>query len=149
MTKKISKLLRKVTSLIVIILFISAHVGPVFAEQIELTDNELDQVQAGGLNFTFDSHFGSLDVSVNNNADPSKLFESTSFSAASSAGSGQNTVNVTEASQAGLRAMVNINAAGSTVPVLLNLTIITGDNYGNITNSNDLNLSNYTTFQVQ
>ena len=70
MTKRTSKLFRKITSSIVIILFISAHVGPVFAEQVELTDNELDQISAGKLNFTFDSHFGGLDISVNNNTDP-------------------------------------------------------------------------------
>ncbi len=67
----------------------------------------------------------------------------------STTGGGINSVNVTDTAQQQLSAFVNINAAGSIVPVQINLTVLMNSTVGNVNNSNDLKLSNYSIFQIQ
>lgn len=59
-----------------------------------------------------------------------------------------NHIDISGAAQSNLRAMVNVNAAGSVVPVMINLTVIMGNNFGNISNFNGLDLHNYAVFQL-
>ncbi len=61
---------------------------------------------------------------------------------------GINIVDVSDASQQFLSALVNVNAAGSVVPIMLNITVIFNSNV-NLSNRNDLHLSNFNTFQVR
>lgn len=59
---------------------------------------------------------------------------------------GSNTTNsvvVSDLSQQNLSALVNVNAAGSVVPVLLNITININSTVGSVQNNNNLNLQNY------
>lgn len=60
---------------------------------------------------------------------------------------GQNYLNVTDTAQQNLEALVNVNAAGSVVPIQLNLTVLINSNVENLNLSNDLDLNNYATFQ--
>jgi len=65
---------------------------------------------------------------------------------ASSPGS-QNFLNVTDTAQQNLEALVNVNAAGSVVPVQLNLTVLVNSNVGNLNLSNQLDLNSFSTYQ--
>jgi len=65
---------------------------------------------------------------------------------ASSPGS-QNFLNVTDTAQQNLEALVNVNAAGSIVPVQLNLMVLINSNVGNLSVSNQLDLNSFSTFQ--
>jgi hypothetical protein len=65
------------------------------------------------------------------------------------ASNGYNYLNVSETAQQNLSAVVNVNAAGSVVPVQVNLTVLMNSNVENISNFNDLKLNHYTTYQVQ
>jgi|GEM_PF-2099001 len=59
---------------------------------------------------------------------------------------GSNTVNsvvVSDLSQQNLSALVNVNAAGSVVPILLNITININSTVGSVQNNNSLDLQNY------
>lgn len=62
---------------------------------------------------------------------------------------GINIVDVGDQSQQNLSALVNVNAAGSVVPVMVNLTIIINSNVQSLSNLNDLNISNFNTFQFR
>jgi len=59
---------------------------------------------------------------------------------------GQNYLNVTDTAQQNLEALVNVNAAGSVVPIQLNLTVLVNSSVENLNLSNDLELNNYATF---
>jgi len=59
----------------------------------------------------------------------------------------QNYLSVTETAQQNLSALVNINSAGSVVPVQLNLTVLVNSNVENLNLSNQLNLNGYSTYQ--
>ena len=60
---------------------------------------------------------------------------------------GLNVVNVRDSSQTFLSALVNVNSAGSVVPVQINLTIIMNSQVQNLTNNNALELSNFFHYQ--
>ena len=62
---------------------------------------------------------------------------------------GNNIVVVDALAQQNLSAFVNVNAAGSIVPVLLNITININSTVGNISNANNLDLQNYYRFQIR
>ncbi len=57
-----------------------------------------------------------------------------------------NVVMVTDSSQQNLSSLVNINAAGSIVPVLINIVININSKVDNLANNNNLDLSNYYRF---
>lgn len=59
-----------------------------------------------------------------------------------------NNIDIGGSAQENLSALVNVNAAGSVVPVMLNLTVIMNSDVGSINNSNQLNLSNMTTYRM-
>jgi len=63
--------------------------------------------------------------------------------------SAMNQIDISGQAQSNLSAMVNVNAAGSVVPVMLNLTVIMGSNYGQVSNFNGLDLNSYAVFQVK
>lgn len=67
---------------------------------------------------------------------------------ASSPGS-QNYLNVTDTAQQNLEALININSAGSVIPVQLNLTVLINSNVGTMNLSNNLDLSSFATYQFQ
>lgn len=60
-----------------------------------------------------------------------------------------NSISIADTAQQQLRALVNVNAAGSIVPVQINLTVLMNSTVGQVNNRNDLNLSNYTTVRLQ
>ena len=64
------------------------------------------------------------------------------------ANNGSNIVNVSDYSQQYLSSLVNVNAAGSIVPVMLNITVNINSNIGTISNNNTLDLRNYYRFQL-
>jgi len=64
-------------------------------------------------------------------------------------GAALNSLNVSDTAQQNLSAMVNVNAAGSVVPVQINLTVLMNSSVENLSNFNDLNLSNYSVFTVK
>lgn len=64
------------------------------------------------------------------------------------ANNGSNIVNVSDSSQQYLSSLVNVNAAGSIVPVMLNITVNINSNIGTISNNNTLDLRNYYRFQL-
>lgn len=66
-----------------------------------------------------------------------------------SASNGYNFLSVSDTAQKNLSAVVNVNAAGSVVPVQVNLTVLMNSTVENISNFNDLKLNHYTTYQVQ
>jgi len=63
--------------------------------------------------------------------------------------SGTNNLNVSETAQQNLEALVNVNAAGSVVPIQLNLTVLINSSVENLNASNTMDLSSYSTFQLQ
>jgi hypothetical protein len=72
-------------------------------------------------------------------------FDDFKFSAAASNGD-NNVVMIQDSSQQYLSSLVNINAAGSVVPVQLNITVNINSTIENLTNSNKLELSNNNQF---
>lgn len=58
-----------------------------------------------------------------------------------------NSVQVSDTSQAGLQSLVNVNAAGSSVDVALNIVVVIDSQVQNINNSNVLN--NLSSLQVR
>lgn len=62
---------------------------------------------------------------------------------------GVNIVEVGAFSQQYLSAFVNVNAAGSIVPIILNITININSTVNGLTNSNSLNISNHNFFTIQ
>lgn len=60
-----------------------------------------------------------------------------------------NSVDLSGAAQQNLSAMVNVNAAGSIVPVQINLTVIMNSTVQNLSNSNSLQVNNYTTSRMR
>lgn len=58
-----------------------------------------------------------------------------------------NSVQVSDSSQAGLQSLVNVNAAGSSVDVALNIVVVIDSQVENISNSNVLN--NLSSLQVR
>jgi hypothetical protein len=60
-----------------------------------------------------------------------------------SSGTTSNVVMVSDSSQQNLSSLVNVNAAGSIVPVLINIVININSQVDKLENSNNLDLSNY------
>jgi len=60
-----------------------------------------------------------------------------------------NSITVGDSAQQGLTSMVNVNAAGSVVPVQINLTVLINSKVENLSSVNGLTLSNYTTLQLR
>lgn len=65
------------------------------------------------------------------------------------ANNGSNIVNVSDSSQQYLSSLVNVNAAGSIVPVMLNITVNINSTIGSITNNNALDLRNYSKYLIR
>lgn len=82
--------------------------------------------------------------------DMPELPESNSGITVSPAGNGSyNVVIVDDLAQQNLSSMVNVNAAGSVVPVLINITININSTVESISNQNSLDLSNYYKFNLK
>lgn len=62
---------------------------------------------------------------------------------------GSNVVIVDDFAQQYLSALVNVNAAGSVVPVLINITININSNVENLSNLNSIDLRNYYRFNIR
>jgi len=60
-----------------------------------------------------------------------------------------NIVHVDDYSQTNLSSLVNVNAAGSIVPVVLNITININSTVESLKNTNTINISNFTNFSFQ
>ena len=149
---KLQDMTRRKILLLITIAFLNFSLLPAHAQEaIVLTDSELDEVHAGGLPesslpamildavIAGDSKIG-YSYTTSGSFDPAY----TDVLKALAAGQGSvNSVQVEDAAQQGLHSLINVNAAGSVVPIQLNLTIITNSTVGNITNSNSLNLNNY------
>jgi len=121
------------------------------AVSVALSDDELDGVYAEGISFNFDvTLIRPLDLGAQMPAIPPVIPEAPQAdSAALAAGaSALNTVLVAGGSQEYLSSLVNINAAGSVVPVLLNLVVNIDSTAGSIRNSNSLNSANFYNFNV-
>ncbi len=143
--------------------------GRVFAAGARvLNDSELDSVYAEGLSFNFDVSLskmnsflgdgilpervasGSVNVPLGDSALDAQTGAGTQIqfnivpgdasSMLLGTGSGMNTVIVGENSQQFLSSLVNINAAGSFVPVLINIVINFDSNIGNLSTVNSLGL---------
>lgn len=72
-----------------------------------------------------------------------------SYSFAPAASTGTNVVDISGAAQQQFGGIVNVNAAGSIVPVQINLTVLINSTVQNLESVNTLNMSNYTALQVQ
>ena len=80
---------------------------------------------------------------------PTQQFNPGVYSVSPNGTTGNNIVVVDALAQQNLSAFVNVNAAGSIVPVLLNITININSTVGNISNANNLDLQNYYRFQIR
>ncbi|MCM8775676.1 MAG: hypothetical protein NC930_04925 [Candidatus Omnitrophica bacterium] len=63
--------------------------------------------------------------------------------------SGMNVVLIGDQSQQYLSALVNVNSAGSLVPILINLVINIDSNVGSLSNHNELNFEDHYRFQIR
>ena len=95
----------------------------------------------------------SIVSAVTNNVEipnmPTQQFNPGIYSVSPNGTSGNNIVVIDALAQQNLSALVNVNAAGSIVPVLLNITININSTVGNISNTNNLDLQNYYRFQIR
>lgn len=80
---------------------------------------------------------------------PTQQFNPGVYSVSPNGTTGNNVVVVDALAQQNLSALVNVNAAGSVVPVLLNITININSTVGDISNTNNLDLQNYYRFQIR
>lgn len=154
-------MLRKNISVLIVIVFLNLNLFPAYAQEaVELTDCELDQIHAGGYSdvlletasnavaindpFVLDAIVTGNNVAFKTNSENS---ENTDILKQLALGNNTlNSVSVEDSSQQNLSSLVNINAAGSVVPVQLNLTIIMNSTVGNVESNNNLNLNSYSTF---
>ncbi|MDD5730343.1 MAG: hypothetical protein PHN57_04380 [Candidatus Omnitrophica bacterium] len=116
------------------------------AQGVELKDEEMDNVYAEGFTFSFDISMPdtqNIINHVNNAVDSVKAAVKNNFSIIPAGGQSVNTLMVSDYSQQFLSSLVNINAAGSSVPVMLNLSVNVNSKIENIINSNLMNVANY------
>lgn len=87
---------------------------------------------------------GKFSVAVNGNSSSNgrPLFTMTN------PGGALNSLTVADTAQQSLSALVNVNAAGSIVPIQLNVTVLMNSTIEHLNNNNTLDLSSFTTFQV-
>lgn len=104
------------------------------------------QPQNNEVNIIASTDGTNLEVAVEN---LSALGESPAEAFNASSLSGQNVLNISELSQQHLKAFVNINAAGSIVPVQVNFVVLMNSTIQNLNNNNTLDIQNITNFQAQ
>jgi hypothetical protein len=109
----------------------------------------LDQTQPSVVSSTKSTNIGTNTTeSVTPSSTPQVSSQAISVQAPAAVNSGMNMVVVGSQSQQYLSSLVNVNAAGSIVPVLLNLVININSSVGNLTNVNKLNLTDYSRYQI-
>jgi hypothetical protein len=156
-------------SILIIGMFLSGNCVDVFASQARLlSDEELDGVHAEGIFFESELVNPAATQAVETNIMPvsqqnqqipfadSSISQELGLSESSQANSGitvspvgngsYNVVVVDDLAQQNLSSLVNVNAAGSVVPILLNITININSTVESISNQNSLDLNNYYQF---
>ena len=131
-------MLRKIFLAILAVVFLNFNAYPAYSQElVELSDSELDEVLGGAsVDAVVDLKSGTVDVKISEDA-----LQSETLKALSSGNSTFNSVDVSETAQQNLNALINVNAAGSIVPVQLNLVVLNNSTVGEIVTNNVLNLN--------